>query len=72
MNSASLITTLVAIAVGFWVHNTYLKKQPLWYVVGGTILFGEIFKWMTGIETLQLKISQKVLDKTSQDLEQSR
>lgn len=71
MNSASLMTTLVAIIVGFWVHNTYLKKQPLWYVVGGTILFGEIFKWVTGIETLQLKISQKVLDKTAQDLEQS-
>lgn len=65
-----LVTTLVAIVVGVWIHNTYLKKQPMWYVVGGTILFGVIFKWVTGIETLQLKISQKVLDKTSQDLEQ--
>lgn len=70
MNSASLITTLVAIIVGVWVHNTYLKKQPMWYVVGGTILFGEIFKLVTGIETIPLKISQKVLDKTAQDLEQ--
>jgi hypothetical protein len=69
MNSASLATTLFAIVMGIWVHNTYLKKQPIWYVVGGTILFGEIFKWVTGIETIPLKISQKVLDKTSQDLE---
>ena len=70
MNSASLLTTVVAIIFGIWVHNTYLKKQPIWYIVGGTIFFGEIFKWVTGIETIPLKISQTVLDKTSQDLEQ--
>jgi hypothetical protein len=66
MNSASLTTTLVALVIGVWVHNTYLKKQPIWYVVGGTLLFGEIFKWVTGIETIPLKISQKVQDKTLQ------
>ena len=70
MNSASLTTTLVALVIGIWVHNTYLKKQPIWYIVGGTLLFGEIFKWVTGIETIPLKIFQTVQDKTLQDREQ--
>jgi len=46
MNSASLITTLFAFAVGFWVHKKYLKGQPLWLVVAGTLAFGEVFKWV--------------------------
>lgn len=81
MNTASLLTTLIAFLVGFWVHNTFLKKQPIWYVVGGTLLFGEIFKWVTGIETIPLKIfdvttratgTDKVLDKIDEDLAQLR
>ena len=70
MDAASLTTTLVAFAAGFWVHNNYLKGSPLWIVVVGTLLFGEVFKWVTGIETFPLKISQKVRDKTTQDLAQ--
>lgn len=70
MNTPSLLTTLVAIFFGVWVHQTFLKKQPLIYVVIGTIIFGEIFKLVTGIETIPLKISHEVLDKTSRDLEQ--
>jgi hypothetical protein len=70
MNSASLTTTLVALAIGVWFHANYLKKQPIWYVVGGMLIFGEIFKWVTGIETIPLKIFQKVHDKTLQDPEQ--
>ena len=72
MNSASLITTLFAFAVGFWVHKKYLKGQPLWLVVAGTLAFGEVFKWVTGIETFPLQIFKKTkvgseLDQKTQD-----
>jgi len=56
MNSAGLLTTLFAFAVGVWVHRTYLKDQNIAVVVAATIAFGEVFKWATGIETFQIKI----------------
>jgi hypothetical protein len=59
VNAASLLTTLVAIVAGFWIHREYLKGQPLWIVVGGTIAFGEAFKIVTGIETFPLQIFKK-------------
>jgi hypothetical protein len=72
MNSASILTTLFAFAVGFWVHKKYLKGQPLWLVVAGTLAFGEVFKWVTGIETFPLQIFKKTqvgseLDQKTQD-----
>jgi len=72
MNTASLLTTLFAFAVGFWVHKKYLKGQPLWLVVAGTLAFGEVFKWVTGIETFPLQIFKKTqvgseLDQKTQD-----
>lgn len=65
MNSASLLTTVVAVLLGVWIHRRYLKGQPLWYIVGGTVLFGEVFKWVTGIETIPLKI----FNKTTQEVQ---
>jgi uncharacterized membrane protein YdcZ (DUF606 family) len=59
LNGASLLTTLFAIIVGFWIHREYLKGQPLWIVVGGTLAFGEVFKLVTGIETFPLQIFKK-------------
>ena len=59
MNAASLVTTLFAFAVGFFIHKKYLKGQPVWFVVGGTLAFGEVFKWVTGIETFPLQIFKK-------------
>ena len=79
MNAASLVTTLFAFAVGFFIHKKYLKGQPVWAIVGGTIAFGEVFKWVTGIETFPLQIFKKTragssvdeaLDKTLQDLDE--
>jgi len=72
MNSASILTTLFAFAVGFWVHKKYLKGQHLWLVVAGTLAFGEVFKWVTGIETFPLQIFKKTkvgseLDQKTQD-----
>jgi len=72
MNTASIITTLFAFAVGFFIHRRYLKGQPLWLVVAGTLAFGEVFKWVTGIETFPLKIFKKTkvgseLDQKTQD-----
>jgi len=72
MNSASILTTLFAFAVGFWVHKKYLKGQPVWLVVAGTLAFGEVFKWASGIETFPLKIFKKTkvgseLDQKTQD-----
>jgi len=72
MNSASILTTLFAFAVGFWVHKKYLKGQPVWLVVAGTLAFGEVFKWVTGIETFPLQIFKKTqvgseLDQKTQD-----
>ena len=66
MNRESIITTLVALLVGIWVHRNYLQGHSILFVVAGTIAFGEIFKWVTGIETLPLK----VLHKTTQDLDE--
>lgn len=75
MNAASLVTTLFAFAAGFFIHKKYLKGQPVWAIVGGTIAFGEVFKWVTGIETFPLQIFKKTqvglhadetLDKTLQ------
>lgn len=77
MNAASLMTTLFAFAVGFFIHKKYLKGQPLWAVVAGTLAFGEVFKWVTGIETFPLQIFKKTrvgsdidttLDKTTRGL----
>jgi len=59
MNAASLVTTLFAFAVGFFIHKKYLKGQPVWAVVAGTLAFGEVFKWVTGIETFPLQIFKK-------------
>jgi hypothetical protein len=59
MNTASLLTTLFAFAVGFFIHRKYLKGQPVWAVVAGTLAFGEVFKWATGIETFPLQIFKK-------------
>lgn len=59
MNTASLLTTLFAFAVGFFIHKKYLKGQPVWAVIGGTLAFGEMFKWVTGIETFPLQIFKK-------------
>jgi len=59
VNVASLLTMLVAIITGFWIHREYLQGQPLWIVVGGTLAFGEVFKLVTGIETFPLQIFKK-------------
>jgi hypothetical protein len=59
VNTASLLTMLVAIIAGVWIHREYLKGQPLWIVVGGTLAFGEVFKLVTGIETFPLQIFKK-------------
>jgi hypothetical protein len=59
MNAASILTTLFAFAAGFFIHKKYLKGQPVWVVVAGTLAFGEVFKWATGIETFPLKIFTK-------------
>jgi hypothetical protein len=72
MNTASLLTTLFAFAVGFLVHKKYLKGQPLLLVVAGTLAFGEVFKWVSGIETFPLQIFKKTqvgseLDQKTQD-----
>lgn len=72
MNAASLMTTLFAFAVGFFIHRRYLKGQPVWAVVAGTLAFGEVFKWVTGIETFPLQIFKKTkvgseLDQKTQD-----
>ena len=77
MNAASLLTTLFAFAVGMWVHRRYLKDYNVAVVVVGTLAFGEVFKWVTGIETFPLQIFKKTrvgsdidttLDKTTQGL----
>jgi hypothetical protein len=77
MNAASLLTTLFAFAVGMWVHRRYLKDYNMAVVVVGTLAFGEVFKWVTGIETFPLQIFKKTrvgsdidatLDKTTRDL----
>lgn len=72
MNTASIITTLFAFAVGLFIHRRYLKGQPVWVVVAGTLAFGEVFKWATGIETFPLKIFKKTkigseVDRETQD-----
>jgi hypothetical protein len=72
MNTASIITTLFAFAVGLFIHRRYLKGQPVWVVVAGTLAFGEVFKWATGIETFPLKIFKKTkigseVDQETQD-----
>ena len=76
INAASLLTTLFAFAVGFFIHKKYLKGQPLLLVVGGTLAFGEVFKWVTGIETFPLQIFKKTqigseIDQKTQDSIQS-
>ena len=76
MNAASLLTTLFAFAVGFFIHKKYLKGQPLLLVVGVTLAFGEVFKWVTGIETFPLQIFKKTqigseIDQKTQDSIQS-
>jgi hypothetical protein len=77
MNAASLLTTLFAFAVGMWVHRRYLKDQNVAVIIAGTLAFGEIFKWVTGIETFPLQIFKKTrvgsdidttLDKTTRGL----
>jgi len=77
MNAASLLTTLFAFAVGMWVHRRYLKDQNVAVIIAGTLVFGEIFKWVTGIETFPLQIFKKTqvgsdidttLDKTTRGL----
>jgi hypothetical protein len=79
MNAASLLTTLFAFVAGFFIHKKYLKGQPVWAVIAGTLAFGEVFKWTTGIETFPLQIFKKTrvgsnidttLNKIPQDLEQ--
>jgi hypothetical protein len=72
INAASLLTTLFAFAVGFFIHKKYLKGQQLWVVLTGTLAFGEVFKWVTGIETFPLQIFKKTkvgseLDQKTQD-----
>ena len=72
MNAASLLTTLFAFAVGFFIHKKYLKGQPVLLVVTGTLAFGEVFKWVTGIETFPLQIFKKTqigseIDQKTQD-----
>ena len=72
MNAASLLTTLFAFAVGFFIQRKYLKGHPAWFVVAGTLAFGEVFKWATGIETFPLKIFKKTqlgaeVDQKTQD-----
>jgi hypothetical protein len=59
INAASLLTTLFAFAVGFFIHKKYLKGQQLWVIIVGTLAFGEVFKWVTGIETFPLQIFKK-------------
>ena len=59
LNVASIFTMLVALVMGFWIHKEYLKGQPLWIVVGGTLAFGEAFKLVSGIETFPLQIFKK-------------
>lgn len=56
MNAASIITTIFAFVVGVWVHRRYFKGQPILFILGGTLAFGELFKWVTGIETFPLRI----------------
>jgi len=77
MNAASLLTTLFAFAVGMWVHRNYLKDYNVAVIVVGTLAFGEVFKWVTGIETFPLQIFKKTqlgsdidttLDKTTRGL----
>jgi hypothetical protein len=53
-------------------HKKYLKGQQLWVVLTGTLAFGEVFKWVTGIETFPLQIFKKTkvgseLDQKTQD-----
>jgi hypothetical protein len=72
INAASLLTTLFAFAVGFFIHKKYLKGQQLWVIIAGTLAFGEVFKWVTGIETFPLQIFKKTqvgaeLDQKTQD-----
>ena len=72
MNAASLLTTLFAFAVGFFIHKKYLKGQQLWVIIAGTLAFGEVFKWVTGIETFPLQIFKKTqigseIDQKTQD-----
>jgi hypothetical protein len=72
INAASILTTLFAFAVGFFIHKKYLKGQQLWVVLTGTLAFGEVFKWVTGIETFPLQIFKKTkvgseLDQKTQD-----
>ena len=72
MNAASLLTTLFAFTVGFFIHKKYLKGQPVLLVVTGTLAFGEVFKWVTGIETFPLQIFKKTqigseIDQKTQD-----
>ena len=76
MNAASLLTTLFAFAVGFFIHKKYLKGQPVLLIVAGTLAFGEVFKWVTGIETFPLQIFKKTkigseIDQKTQDSIQS-
>ena len=76
MNAASLLTTLFAFTVGFFIHKKYLKGQPVLLVVTGTLAFGEVFKWVTGIETFPLQIFKKTqigseIDQKTQDSIQS-
>lgn len=59
MNAASLVTTLFAFMVGFFIHKKYLKGEPVLVVIAGTLAFGEVFKWVTGIETFPLQIFKK-------------
>ena len=72
INAASLLTTLFAFAVGFFIHKKYLKGQQLWVIIAGTLAFGEVFKWVTGIETFPLQIFKKTqigseVDQKTQD-----
>ena len=76
MNAASLLTTLFAFAVGFFIHKKYLEGQPVLLVIAGTLAFGEVFKWATGIETFPLQIFKKTqigseIDQKTQDSIQS-
>ena len=76
MNAASLLTTLFAFTVGFFIHKKYLKGQPVLLVIVGTLAFGEVFKWATGIETFPLQIFKKTqigseIDQKTQDSIQS-
>lgn len=76
ISAASLLTTLFAFVVGFFIHKKYFKGQPLLLIVAGTLAFGEVFKWVTGIETFPLKIFKKThigseIDQKTQDSIQS-